>query len=88
MTGLRKEIANEGDLDITGEENLLEILDGGEYSVLVGDPLFEDLLDVANQIKLIEIPHVALSSKLYWNQAVHFMGKEMDEILGRIIAQG
>ena len=88
MTGLRKEIANEGDLDITGEENLLEILDGGEYSILVGDPLFEDLLDTANQIKLIEIPHVALSSKLYWNQAVHFMGKEMDEILGRIIAQG
>lgn len=86
MTGLRKELANEGDLDITSEEKLIEIMDSGYFSKIVGDPLFGDLLDAANNIKIVEVPHVALSSKLYWNQYIHYMQKEMDDIIGQILA--
>ncbi len=85
MTGLRKELALDGDLDIKSEEMLIEILDSGKYNKLVGDPLFGDLVD-DSFMKLIEVPHVAMSSKLYWNRSIHFIGKEMDDIIGQILS--
>ena len=85
MTGLRKELALDGDMDIKSEEMLLDLIDSGKYEKLVGDPLLGDLLD-NNSMKIVEIPHVAISSKLYWNKSVHFIGKEMDDILGQILS--
>lgn len=84
MTGLRKEIAKECDLDIPGEESLVKLMESGNYRVIVGDPLLGDVL--TDDLKLVEMPHVALSSKLYWNKAVHFIGREMDDIVKKVIS--
>ncbi len=85
MTGLRKEIANESDIDIASEESLISELESGKYSVLIGDPLLGDLLEDSMNIRHIEIPHVALSSKLYWSKSVHFISSEMEDILAQAI---
>ena len=63
---------------------LTKILNSGKYKVLVGDPLLEDLLYKDSEVKMVKLPHVAVSSKLYWNEAVKFLSHEMEELLKQI----
>lgn len=85
MFGLNSDIAGMGDLDIPGEETLVELLDSGKYKVLIGDPLMEDLLGEDSKVRMVKIPHVALSSKLHWNEAVHFLREEMEQLVEEAI---
>ena len=87
MFGLDKTIAAEGDKNITSEEKLIELIDSGNYTTLVGDPLFEDLLAEDSSIKLVTLPHVALSSKLYWDKMPRLLTEEMDAFLEEIIGK-
>ncbi|WP_352398253.1 nitrogenase component 1 [[Clostridium] aminophilum] len=82
MTGLRKELAQEGDLDLNSEAKLIAALESGRFRMLVGDPLLGDVKP--EDLPLVPIPHTALSSKLYWSRAVHFIGGEMDDIVKKI----
>lgn len=82
MTGLRKELAQEGDLDLNSEAKLIAALESGRFRVLVGDPLLGDVKP--EDLPLVPISHTALSSKLYWSRAVHFIGGEMDDIVKKI----
>ncbi len=81
MTGLRKELANKEDVDIPGEETLINLIESGNFDCLVGDPLIEDLMN--DEMTLVKLPHVALSSKLYWNSSIHFIGEEMENIVNQ-----
>ena len=83
--GLDKTIAAEGDKNITSEEKLIELLDSGKYTTLVGDPLFEDLLAEDSKIKVVKLPHVAVSSKLYWDEMPRLLSSEMDAFVNEII---
>lgn len=85
MFGLNKQIAGEGDLNIAGEESLVELLYSGKYKVLVGDPLMEDLLSEECNVRMVKLPHVALSSKLYWDDALHLLREEMNQLIDEII---
>lgn len=85
MFGLNSDIAGIGDLDIPGEETLVELLDSGKYKILIGDPLMEDLLGEDSKVRMVKIPHVALSSKLHWNDAVHFLRDEIDQLVEEAI---
>lgn len=87
MFGLDKTIAAEGDKNITSEEKLIELIDSGNYTTLVGDPLFEDLLEKDSKVKLVTLPHVALSSKLYWDKMPRLLTREMDAFLEEIIGK-
>ena len=84
MFGLNKHIAGEGDLNIAGEESLVELIYSGKYKVLVGDPLMEDLLSDECNVRMVKLPHVALSSKLYWDKAVRLLREEMDHLIKEI----
>ncbi len=87
MFGLDKTIAAEGDKNITSEEKLIELIDSGNYTTLVGDPLFEDLIEKDSKIKLVTLPHVALSSKLYWDRMPRLLTREMNAFLEEIIGK-
>ncbi|MDT3843970.1 MAG: nitrogenase component 1 [Bacillota bacterium] len=82
LTGLRRELAQEGDLDLNSEAKLIAALESGRFRMLVGDPLLGDVKP--EDLPLVPIPHTALSSKLYWSRAVHFIGGEMDDIVKKI----
>ena len=84
MTGLNKTIASEGDKNITSEEKLIELIDSGKYKTLIGDPLFEDLFAEDMKMKLIKLPHTALSSKLYWDKMPRLLKEEMDVLINQI----
>lgn len=84
MFGLNRQIAGAGDINIAGEESLVELLYSGNYKVLVGDPLMEDLLSEESKVRMVKLPHVALSSKLYWKEAIHLLREEMDQLIKEI----
>lgn len=81
LYGLNHDIAGEGDIDIHSEERLIELIESGSYRILAGDPLMEELLEGDERMDFRALPHVALSSKLYWNQAPRFLSKEFDRLL-------
>lgn len=85
MTGLDQMIAAPGDINITSEEKLIELIDSQKYSTLVGDPLFEDLLAEDSKMRIVKLPHVAISSKLYWDKMPRFLTKEMNDLVNETI---
>ena len=46
--------------------------------------MFEDLIYGDNDMKLVSLSHVAVSSKLYWNEAPRLLKKDMQEMLEQI----
>lgn len=81
---LNEEIAAQGDINITSEEKLIKVLESGQYSTLVGDPLFEELLEDIGGVQFVGIPHVAVSSKLYWKNMPRLLRYDMEELINRI----
>ncbi len=65
--GWEKAWAQSGDLHLQGEAELEQLLSGGVFSTLIGDPLLS-LLPGAGQITLHPLPHPAVSSSLHWNE--------------------
>lgn len=81
---LNEEIAAQGDINITSEEKLIKVLESGQYSTLVGDPLFEELLDDIGGMQFVGIPHVAVSSKIYWKNMPRLLRYDMEELINKI----
>ena len=81
---LDKEIAAKGDINITSEEKLIKVLESGQYSTLVGDPLFEELLEDVGGMQFVGIPHVAVSSKLHWKEMPRLLSSDVKELIDRI----
>lgn len=85
MFGLDPALAAEGDLDLPAEEDLRSVLASGRFRVLVGDPLFEQLIPPDRPLGFQPLPHPAVSSKLYWDQVPRYLGPEMDALLQNIL---
>ena len=72
-----KELQRAGDQSGISEAALEERIRSGEYQVIVGDTLLRDL-DVPESPRLfIELPHVAVSSRLGWMSEVCPFGEEL-----------
>lgn len=84
LFGLNKKIAANGDLNISCEETLIDLIYSGEYKVLIGDPLIEGLLSDDCGVRFVKLPHVAISSKLHWNNAPEFFSEEFEKIIEQI----
>ncbi len=82
---LKKELAAEGDIDLKGEEDLIELIKSHKYKTLIGDVLFEDLLEPGDKINHIVLPHVALSSKIAWDDVPRLLSGQIYEILRELI---
>ena len=70
-----------GDLSLPEEGDLLREIRSGKYEVVIGDPLMKGLLRQEEAVDFREFPHVAISSKLYWDHAPQFCGAEMEALL-------
>lgn len=84
LYGLNRQIADKGDINIPGEESLTKLINSGKYQVLIGDPLMKDLIYQDSQVKLVELPHVALSSKLYWNEVPQLLREDFNNLLSQV----
>jgi hypothetical protein len=62
------QLAQSGDVRLSDEMHLHSLIHEGEYSVVIGDPLFHRFISPGQVF--IPLPHPAVSSKLHWNSYV------------------
>ena len=89
MFDATKELMREGDVIVKDEKHLRELLNSGKYQKVVADPLVEQLITKntkANGIEFYGLPHVAVSSKVYWDMPVRFISKEFSDFVKSVIS--
>jgi len=64
--GFDSKMAAVGDRCLSSERLIAEAVNSG-YQVIVADPLVKSLIKEPEKIQFIPLPHVAISSKLYWD---------------------
>ena len=80
LFGKDQRLATEFDIDFKSEIQIARKLKENKYAVVIGDPLLRALVD-KSRAKLFTLPHVAVSSKLYWHQYPTFVGDEMENFI-------
>jgi hypothetical protein len=74
-------IAREGDMNPPCEKDIANVLNRS-FDVVIADPLLRDLMPKDSPTRFIEFPHVAVSSKLYWNRYPEMIGSRLCEYIG------
>ncbi len=77
---LDKEATLAGDFHINDEYSLSQVLGSGRYDTIIADPLVKTIPEAEGKT-FIEVPHVAVSSKIYWHNYSVFQSKDTDERL-------
>nr|WP_312579916.1 nitrogenase component 1 [Sedimentibacter sp.] len=77
--GMDKNIFQENDIRLKNEEHLSDIMNSGKYKIIMGDPLYKDLLN--RDVIYINIPHMAVSSFLYAKDYIDISGYRANEWL-------
>jgi len=73
------QITLNSDFKIKSEKNLKRIINEGQFNCIIGDPFFEKFCSESS--KYISIPHVAVSSKIYWSKPTDLAGDKINTIL-------
>ena len=83
---MSQELMQPQDIDIKHELQLRKLLNSGEYQAVVGDPMLKQLITAEHIQKLnfYELPHVALSSKVHWDQHKQYVSTAMESWLNEI----
>ncbi len=82
--GLDKSLTEKGDIFLGHENDLTILVKKHHYDFIVGDPLYKELLSAGGH-SFIEIPHVAVSSRLYWDNDLDYIGYEGTEFFKQAI---
>lgn len=64
-----------GDLQVKNELELRQLLNSGKYKTVIADPLVEQLIQ-AEDVRFYGFPHVAVSSKVCWDDCKPLMADE------------
>ena len=78
-------LKRQGDLFLTEERDLLVLSRRETFDVIVGDPLYQGLLAERNSRLFIPVPHVALSSRLYWDSEYSLIGESGLRMLQQVL---
>lgn len=64
-----------GDIKVKNEAHLRKILNSGQYEIVIADPMIKQLIK-DDTIKFYDFPHVALSSKLHWDECKRLLSED------------
>ncbi len=84
MFGLDKRLAEPNDIDLPNESTIRKIVNSGKYDVVIADPQIGKLIR-NEKIKLVSIPHVAVSSKLHWDEYLDYLGDDIENVITQTI---
>lgn len=73
-----------GDINIKDETELRKILNSGQYKTVIGDPMLKQLIKKGQKIRFYDLPHVAVSSKVHWDEYKKILSNETAEWLKNI----
>ncbi|MCT4566451.1 MAG: nitrogenase component 1 [Maledivibacter sp.] len=77
-----EELMELDDVHLKEEDSLGMLVDEDNYNMIVGDPLYKDLLRDNTKYTYIELPHIALSSRLYWDKEIEYISDNGNKIFG------
>ncbi|MEN6391603.1 MAG: nitrogenase component 1 [Syntrophomonas sp.] len=72
---LDESLRGETDFILKCEEDLAAIAAQNNYDLVIGDPLYEEALDIKGETRFIKLPHTALSSRLFWENYIDLFGE-------------
>jgi hypothetical protein len=78
-------LAERSDVHLEGEDDLTALAVQNHYELIIGDPLYQELVPSSLETRMVDFPHVALSSRLHWDRKVDFVGEAGAELLERAI---
>lgn len=78
---MEKSLMEEKDEFLDSENALQALLEKENYQQYIGDPLFKRFISSENKDKYIEIPHLAVSSRIYWDHEILYTGEKGLEII-------
>lgn len=84
MYGLDTRIAGTGDLNLPHELSVRNTVNSGDYSVIIADPEIAKLIR-RDDVTFIELPHVALSGRLYLDRYRSYLGDDMNELIEQAV---
>lgn len=82
------ELMRTEDVIVKDEKHFRDLLNSGEYKKVVADPLVEQLITKSTResgVKFYSFQHVAVSSKIYWNNPVRFLSDSFAKFIREII---
>lgn len=82
-----EEYMDENDRKLVWETDLTELLsERTEYDMIIGDPLYFSLLPYKPE-QLISLPHIAVSSRAFWNKSANLFGEKGSLYFEQILAK-
>lgn len=73
--GMDSAIAEKNDCHFDNEDDFPTLVQEHNYDIIIGDPLYYELIEQFWKGRYVDIPHVALSSRLYWDYDRDYIGK-------------
>lgn len=58
----------------------MEEINSGKYHTVIADPEFDKILS-RDDVRLIGLPHLAVSSKLHWDEYPDYLGEELKQLV-------
>ncbi|MBQ9980928.1 MAG: oxidoreductase [Oscillospiraceae bacterium] len=84
MFGLDKRISEKSDLDLPDESTIRKLVNSGRYDVVIADPQIKQLIK-NEKTNLVSVPHVAVSSKLHWNEYLDYLSGDIENVIQKTI---
>lgn len=72
---LDKEFIEPGDRSLECEADLTRLTEEKRYDLIIGDPLYKDLINLNTETAYLELPHIAVSSKIHWQEKNVIIGQ-------------
>ncbi|ABI67744.1 nitrogenase component 1 [Syntrophomonas wolfei] len=76
-----------GDIFLEDEDDLTALANKHRYNYIIGDPLYKKILSSAGNC-FIDFPHIAVSSHLYWDNDIEYVGDGGVDFFKQIINTG
>jgi nitrogenase molybdenum-iron protein alpha/beta subunit len=73
---MKKDYLEEGDVYLDTENALKDLLNSYKPHTIIGDPLYKRF--VSDGTQFINIPHLAVSSRLHWNHKTLYVGENIN----------
>jgi nitrogenase molybdenum-iron protein alpha/beta subunit len=70
----------EGDVKMDTEKELEQLIREYEPDIVVGDPFYKSFLNTSKDVEFLEVPHLAVSSRLYSNHKINYDGEKIEVI--------
>ena len=80
LFGLEAELKAPQDVHLPDELSAIREINSGKYQVVLADPEFEKVIR-REDVRLVRLPHVALSSKLHWDEYPDYLGEDISKII-------